>query len=52
MTKEELYDEVLEDFVNGNIYDHRLMIKDLILLLTPEAVAEFAHRWDYGETQE
>lgn len=47
MTKEELYDMVLDDMVHGDIYEPSSMIKDLIELLTPEAVEEFALQWGY-----
>lgn len=47
MTNEELYDAVLYDFVHGDIYEPQAMIKDLIMLLSPEAVREFAQMWSY-----
>ena len=52
MTNAELYDMVLDDMVNGDIYEHNTMIKDLIALLTPEAVDEFARQWGYFDMRE
>lgn len=47
MTKEKLYDMVLDDFVHGDIYEPQSMIKDLIMLLDPEAVEKFAQMYEY-----
>lgn len=47
ITNKELYDMVFDDMVNGDIYEPNTMIKDLIELLTPEAVEEFARQWGY-----
>ena len=52
MTKEQLYDMVLDEFINGDIYEPRTMIKDLIMLLEPEALKEFAWMWGYDELVE
>lgn len=52
MTKEELYDMILDDMVHGDIYEPNSMIKDLIALLTPEAVEEFARQWGYFDMSE
>ena len=52
MTKEELLDMVIDDMVNGDIYEPNTIIKDLIALLTPEAVEEFAHLWGYFDMRE
>jgi len=49
MTKEKLYDMVLDDWVNGDIYEPQSMIKDLIMLLEPEAVEKFAQQYEYSE---
>ena len=49
MTNAELYDMVLDDMVHGDIYEPNTMIKDLIALLTPEAVDEFARQLGYFE---
>lgn len=49
MTKEKLYDMVLDDFVHGDIYEPQSMIKDLIMLLDPEAVEKFAQMYEYDE---
>lgn len=52
MTKEKLYDMVLDDFIHGDIYEPQTMIKDLIMLLEPDAVEEFARMWGYYELVE
>jgi hypothetical protein len=44
MTKEKLYDMVLDDFIHGDIYEPQSMIKDLIMLLDSEAVEKFKLR--------
>ena len=52
MTKEKLWNMVLDDYLNGGIYEPNTMIKDLITLLEPEAVEEFARMWGYFELVE
>lgn len=52
MTNEELYDLILDDIVHGDIYEPNTMIKDLVALLPPEAVEEFARQWGYFDMRE
>lgn len=52
MTNAELYDMVIDDMVHGDIYEPKMMIKDLIALLTPEAVDEFARQWGYFDMRD
>jgi hypothetical protein len=51
ITKEKLYDMFLDDWVNGDIYEPQSMIKDLIMLLEPEAVEKFAQMYEYDEEE-
>lgn len=51
MTVEELYNKVLDDFHHGNVSELRL-IKDLIMLLEPEALQKFAEMWGYFDMGE
>lgn len=43
---------VLNDMVHGDIYEPNTMIMDLIALLTPEAVEEFALMWGYFDIRD
>jgi len=54
MTKKELYDMILDDFIYGSVDvdDTQTMIKDLIMLLEPEAVHNFAEKWGYLDMRE
>lgn len=52
MTNQELYDQVLDDFVHGDIYEPQSMIRDLIMLLDPEAVERFAELYEYSVDSE
>ena len=49
MTKDKLYDMVLDDWVHGDIYEPLSLIKDLIQLLEPEAVQKFAQLYQYDQ---
>jgi hypothetical protein len=49
MTKEKLYDMVLDDFIHGDIYEPQSMIKSLIMLLDSEEVEKFAQMYEYEE---
>lgn len=47
MTNEKLWDMVLDDYINGDIYEPQSMIKDLIMLLPQDAVDRFAQMYEY-----